>query len=63
MNPTSLDSLHFTSFTTRTLCDTVFFKFFQGREGESDPLLNMEKGSVVTETVGQMSPVWSKDKD
>ncbi|XP_050914856.1 UDP-xylose transporter 2 [Lathyrus oleraceus] len=36
----------------------------QAREGESDPLINLEKGtSAVTDSVGHMSPVWSKDKD
>jgi solute carrier family 35 protein E3 len=36
----------------------------QAREGESDPLINLEKGSgTVTDSVGHMSPVWSKDKD
>ncbi|XP_020210732.1 UDP-xylose transporter 3 [Cajanus cajan] len=38
----------------------------QAREGESDPLVNVENGSaVMSDTVGQrqMSPVWSKSKD
>lgn len=36
----------------------------QAREAESDPLINVENGSTVaTDTVGQMSPVWSKEKD
>lgn len=38
----------------------------QAREGESDPLVNVEKGSaIVSDTVGQrqMSPIWSKSKD
>ncbi|PNY10785.1 nucleotide/sugar transporter family protein [Trifolium pratense] len=36
----------------------------QAREGESDPLINLEKGSgAVTDSVGHKTPVWSKDKD
>ncbi|CAK8565979.1 unnamed protein product [Lathyrus sativus] len=36
----------------------------QTREGESDTLINLEKGSnVVPDSVGHMSHVWSKDKD
>ncbi|CAL0305325.1 unnamed protein product [Lupinus luteus] len=36
----------------------------QAREAESDPLINVENGSTVaTDTVGQKSQAWSKDKD
>ncbi|MED6134851.1 UDP-xylose transporter 3 [Stylosanthes scabra] len=36
----------------------------QAREAESDPLINVENGSsVVSDSVVQMSPLWSKDKD
>ncbi|KAJ1384714.1 putative membrane protein [Sesbania bispinosa] len=36
----------------------------QARDAESDPLINVENGSaVVTDTVGQKSTVWSKDRD
>jgi hypothetical protein len=57
--------LHFAlSFTTRTFRDNISSESFQAREGESDPLINLEKGSgTVTDSVGHMSPVWSKDKD
>lgn len=44
----------------------ILVNVFQAREGESDPLVNVEKGSaIVSDTVGQrqMSPIWSKSKD
>ncbi|KAL5081841.1 hypothetical protein RYX36_010262 [Vicia faba] len=62
---TLLVSLHFAlSFTKTTFCDIVSTKSLQSREGKSDPIINLEKGSsTVTDSVEHMSPVWSKDKD